>query len=290
MSAGRRPMLDAGGAGGAGLPLARLMRDQRHERLLRRGLDLRLPPVVRRQGSGSYLSIDEPRRHPAQSVAPCQAPIRQPDPGLGTCLLERVADIAGIRVARPTGELLSATAENGFWHTFRAGVQSVTSFVIINGRNTPQSLVFPPCSGCSRWHAVTLRCASTESVSEPHFTRCRHNGCPRFQPLRDSTTPPRRGRSSRTHVDLPLLGIRLRSLDDPLATDNDAPRRRHRPIAIYGFYCMTFEHMPELGRALGYPSVVTFIAVTCTLVAAAPGGPPQQVVAVASGWRKDQRS
>lgn len=44
------------------------------------------------------------RGHPARSVAPCRAPVRQADPGLCERPLEHVAHVAWTRVAGPTGE------------------------------------------------------------------------------------------------------------------------------------------------------------------------------------------
>lgn len=87
-----------------GISTAPALRDQRYKRLLLRGFGLRLPPVIRRQAGGSDVPMDQPRRQPSQSMASCKALIGQPDPGLGKCLPERVADIAGIRVAGQTGK------------------------------------------------------------------------------------------------------------------------------------------------------------------------------------------
>ena len=35
------------------------------------------------------------------------------------------------------------------------------------------------------------------------------------------------------------------------------------PTAIAGIYGMNFEHMPELGHALGYPAVILVMVAAC---------------------------
>jgi len=38
------------------------------------------------------------------------------------------------------------------------------------------------------------------------------------------------------------------------------------PTMVAGIYGMNFEHMPELGWRLGYPAVLTLIAVACSVL------------------------